>query len=1036
MGLDIRAYLAERTWVAYGRGVIPTTSVSRQQLKSNRMKDRVMPNNSQGKKQKVENHNRNFKFSNNKTSVTACNDSLNAKTSNLVEIILFIVNFGCSKHMTGNLKLLSNFMEKFFGTVKFGNDQIAPILGYGDLVQGTITIKRVYYVEGLNHNLFSVGQFCHVDLEVAFQKSTCYIRDLKENDFLTGSRGTYLYSITLQETSTPNLIYLMAKATSSHAWLWHRCLSHLNFDTMNLLSKNDIMNGLLKLKFVKDHLCSSCELGKVKRKSFHTKTITSFKRRLQLLHMDLCGPMRVESINGKKYVLVIVDDYSRYTWTHFLRSKDETPDVLIDFLRLVQRGLQAQERIDFKESFALVARLEVVWLFIVYAAHKSFLVYQMDIKISFLYGHLKEEVYVNQPDGFVNPYHPDQVYRLKKELYGLKQAPRVCMVEALMYLTASRPDIVHAICYYAHYQAKPSGKHLTAVKRIFRIKQREGESVRGFSTRYTDDTLQILSLHEDQRISGFVHGLRTRNLVEHLSTNLPSTYKGLMEKTYTWIKAREVATNETPNDQRDNFERFLSSISKSLREILATEKSQIEEAVKSSQLAHLVKGIKKERAKTFDSQRGEKKEKSTTPAEAPILMINQEEACIRNNISKIPTFEGKEITFPSVTKDSNSSAPVFIKSQIFRREVGRVHMDSGSSCETPTRSRAQLPYTGKTHTSVGTRSEKDTKILSGARLTLIDPEGAVTIKRVYYVEGLNHNLFFVGQFYDADLEVAFLKSTCFIRDLKGNDLLTGSRGTDLYSITLQDINCPNPICLTSKAPSSQAWLWHRRLSHLNFDTINLLSKNDIVVGLPKLKFFKDHLCFSCELGKAKRKSFHTKLTPSSKQRLQLLHMDLCGPMRVASINGKRYVLVFVDDYSRYTWTYSLRSKDETHENLNAYFATEGILHQTSVARTSEQNGVVERRNRTLVEAARTMLSATKVPLFFWAQAIATACFTQNRSLVIPRHEKTPYHIINNWKPSVKFFHIFGSLCYIVRDGENLDKMKEKCDECIFVGYSM
>nr|GFA14572.1 hypothetical protein [Tanacetum cinerariifolium] len=222
----------------------------------------------------------------------------------------------------------------------------------------------------------------------------------------------------------------------------------------------------------------------------------------------------------------------------------------------------------------------------------------------------------------------------------------------------------------------------------------------------------------------------------------------------------------------------------------------------------------------------------------------------------------------------------------------------------------------------------------------------------------------------------------------------------------------------------------------------------------------------CELGKAKRKSFQTKLTPISKRRLQLLHMDLCGPMRVASINGKRYVLVIVDDYSRYTWTHFLRSKDETPEfliyflrlvqrglqaqvrvvrtdkgteflnqSLHAYFAAEWILHQTSIARTPEQNGIVERRNRTLVEAARTMLSAAKVPLFFWAEAIATACFTQNRSLVIPRHEKTPYHIINDRKPSVKFFHLFCSTCYIVKDGENLDKMKEKGDECIFVGYS-
>ncbi|GJZ99702.1 retrovirus-related pol polyprotein from transposon TNT 1-94 [Tanacetum coccineum] len=244
---------------------------------------------------------------------------------------------------------------------------------------------------------------------------------------------------------------------------------------------------------------------------------------------------------------------------------------------------------------------------------------------------------------------------------------------------------------------------------------------------------------------------------------------------------------------------------------------------------------------------------------------------------------------------------------------------------------------------------------------------------------------------DNSIHLAFRKSTCYIRDLKGNDLLTGSRGTDLYSISLQDSTTPNPICLMAKATSSQAWLWHRRLSHLNFDTINLLSKNNIVNGLPKLKFVKDHLCSSCELGKAKRKSFHTKTTPSSKRRLQLLHMDLCGPIRVESINGKKYVLVIIDDYSRYTWTHFLRSKDETpgvlidfltlvqrglhaqvttvrtdkgteflNKTLHAYFAKEGIRHETSTARTPEQNGVVERRNRTLVEAARTMLSAAKM----------------------------------------------------------------------------
>nr|GEV24937.1 hypothetical protein [Tanacetum cinerariifolium] len=230
---------------------------------------------------------------------------------------------------------------------------------------------------------------------------------------------------------------------------------------------------------------------------------------------------------------------------------------------------------------------------------------------------------------------------------------------------------------------------------------------------------------------------------------------------------------------------------------------------------------------------------------------------------------------------------------------------------------------------------------------------------VYYVEGLNRNLFLVGQFCDADLEVAFRKSTCFVRDLQGNDLLTGNRGSDFYTISLQESTSSTPLCVMAKATPTQAWLWHRRLSHLSFDYINLLLKKDNVIGLPKLK-------------------------------LNLLHMDLCGPMRVASINGKKYILVIVDDYSRYTWTLFLHSKDETPEVLKDFLT----------------NGVVKRRNRTLVEAARTMLSALQLPLFFWAEAIATACYTQNRSIIIPTHGKTAYHIINDRKPSIKHLHIF------------------------------
>nr|GFA13766.1 retrovirus-related Pol polyprotein from transposon TNT 1-94 [Tanacetum cinerariifolium] len=247
----------------------------------------------------------------------------------IIQLILFIVDSGCTKHMTANLKLLCNFVEKFLGTVHFGNDQFALILGYGYLVHGNVTINRVYYVEGLNHNLFLVGQFCDADLEVAFKKSTCFVRDLQGNDLLVGNHRSDLYIISLQESTSTTPLCLMAKATPTQAWLWHRRLSYLNFDYINLLSKKDIVIGLSKSKYVKDQLCSSCELSKAKKSSFKSKAVPSSKGRLNLLHMDLCGPMRVASINGKKYILVIVDDYSRYTDSENLDKMKEKGDQCI-----------------------------------------------------------------------------------------------------------------------------------------------------------------------------------------------------------------------------------------------------------------------------------------------------------------------------------------------------------------------------------------------------------------------------------------------------------------------------------------------------------------------------------------------------------------------------------------------------------------------------------------------------------------------------------------------------------------------------------
>ncbi|GJT46778.1 retrovirus-related pol polyprotein from transposon TNT 1-94 [Tanacetum coccineum] len=226
--------------------------------------------------------------------------------------------------------------------------------------------------------------------------------------------------------------------------------------------------------------------------------------------------------------------------------------------------------------------------------------------------------------------------------------------------------------------------------------------------------------------------------------------------------------------------------------------------------------------------------------------------------------------------------------------------------------------------------------------------GNVIISKVYYVEGLGHNLFSVGQFCDSNLEVAFRQHTCFIRNLEGVDLLTGSRGNNLYTLSLGDMMASSPICLLSKASKTKSWLWHRRLSHLNFGAINHLARHGLVRGLPKLKFEKDHLCSACAMGKSKKKPHKPKSEDTNQEKLYLLHMDLCGPMRVASVNGKKYILVIVDDYSRFTWVKFLRSKDEAPDFIIKFLKMIQVRLKVTVRRIRTDNGT-EFVNQTLHE---------------------------------------------------------------------------------------
>ncbi|GJU66799.1 putative ribonuclease H-like domain-containing protein [Tanacetum coccineum] len=299
-------------------------------------------------------------------------------------------------------------------------------------------------------------------------------------------------------------------------------------------------------------------------------------------------------------------------------------------------------------------------------------------------------------------------------------------------------------------------------------------------------------------------------------------------------------------------------------------------------------------------------------------------------------------------------------------------------------------------------------------------------------------------------------------------LLKVPRQNNMYSFDLKNVVPSGGLtCLFAKATIDESNLWHRRLGHINFKTMNKLVRGNLVRGLPSKLFENDHTCVACQKGKQHKASCKTKLVSSISQPLQMLHMDLFGPTSVRSINHKTYCLVVTDDYSRFSWVFFLATKDETsgilktfitgienqinhkvkiircdngtefkNNDMNQFCGMKGIKREFSVARTPQQNGVAERKNRTLIEAARTMLADSLLPTTFWAEAVSTACYVQNRVLVTKPHNKTPYELLHGRPPSISFMRPFGCPVTILNTLDPLGKFDGKADEGFFVGYSI
>ncbi|GJV48531.1 retrovirus-related pol polyprotein from transposon TNT 1-94 [Tanacetum coccineum] len=602
----------------------------------------------------------------------------------VVQIILWYLDSGCSKHMTGDRSRLRNFMKKFIGTVRFGNDHIGSIIGYGDYVIGDSVISKVYYVEGLGHNLFSVSQFCDSDLEVAF-----IVRNLDGVELIKGSRGTNLYTISVEDMMSsgpaPNLLTpgpissgLVPNPSPAAPYvpptnMELEILFQPMFDEYFESSMVDrlvpsapaaqaLVNPTVHQGVAAEH---SFEVNyfattdpepfvnvfaldqNSEASSFGVITITESNQTTQphehLLKWTASHPIDNIIRNPSRPVSTRKQLVTDALWCLYnsvlskVKPKNVkfaiTEDLLFSMIyRLVAKGYRQEEGLNFEESFAPVAILEAIRIFLANTASKNMTFYQMDVKTAFLNDELKEVVYVSQPEGFVDPNHPHHVYRLKKALYGLKQAPRAwydtlskfllaqgfskgvvdptlfirktgkhtlhvqiyvddiifastdpkdcdrfsnemsskfqmsmmgqisfflglqisqnprgifinqskyaneilkkfdlhksdpvdtpmvertkldedlsgipvdqtqyrSMIGSLMYLTASRPDLVFAVCMCARYQSKPTKKHLEAVKRVFRYLQ----GTINMGLWYPKDTAMALTAYADADHAG------------------------------------------------------------------------------------------------------------------------------------------------------------------------------------------------------------------------------------------------------------------------------------------------------------------------------------------------------------------------------------------------------------------------------------------------------------------------------------------------------------------------------------------------------
>nr|GEY63353.1 retrovirus-related Pol polyprotein from transposon TNT 1-94 [Tanacetum cinerariifolium] len=963
-------------------------------------------------------------------------DSMNVRSKNCPDF-LWIIDSGCSKHMTGNRALLTNFMEKFFGTVRFGNNDFVVIAGYRD-----------------------------VGFEVAFPKSTCFVRNEDGVDLLTGKRSSNLYTIAINEVASNSLTCLLANASSLQSWLWHQRLSHLNFVKINNLVKNNLVPGLPKMNFKKDHLCSACEQGKIHQKHHKSKTNFASNKPLYLLHMDLCGPIRVESINGKRYVLVVVDDYSRKKLRDSMNVRSKS-NLNKSLPRTVHRWLpKMQPLAEPVAKWIPKVKHCPDFLWIIDSGCSKHMTGNRALLTNFVEKFLGTVRFGNNDFVVIAGYRD----------VGLEVAfPKsTCFVrnkDGVDLLTGERSSNLYTIA----------------------INEVASNSLTCLLAKAS--SLQSWLWH--QRLS-YLNFVKINNLVKN--NLVPCLPKMNFKKDHLCSACEQGKIHQKHHKSKMNFASnkplYLLHMDLTPQQNGVVERGNrtLVEATKDHPLYKII-GDPKSSVHTRGQLANsclflcllsfiEPANVAEALRDADWVSAMQEEL---NQFARLKVWrlvlrpEGKTIIKTKwIFKNKKDESSLVIQNKARLVAVGYSQQEGIDYDETFTpvarieAIRLFLAYAAHKDFTV---FQMDVKIafLNGIlkeEVYVGKPIGFFSKQYPYHVYALKKALYCLKQAPRAwyDVLSQFLINNGFQERIEMENYDTVSTPmVEQAKLKLDLVGKPVDHTDYQSMIGSLMYVTSSR-TDIMFATCmcTRYQENPNEHHVSAVKRIFRYLKGTINLGLWYPKDSGFDLTAysmafASNKPLYLLHMDLCGPMRVESINGKRYVLVVVDDYSRYTCVFFLYSKDEASEviisfikktqvnlqlqvqrvrtdngtefknkSLAKFFDEVDITQQFSAARTPQQNGVVERRNQTLVEAARTMLTFANLPSFLWAEAIATACFTQNRSIIHKHFDKTPYEIIYKRKPNIKFFRVFGCRCYLLNDYKDIGKLKAKGDFGVFI----